>query len=84
MPRKSAEEQIEELAITVGKGFQAMDLRFEVIDRRFEEIDRRFDVIDVRFNAIDRRFDGIEERLERLEFLGSSQDRRLSVLEDRE
>jgi hypothetical protein len=35
------------------------------------------------FVAINERFDGVDERLERIEFLVSAQDRRISILEDR-
>ncbi len=35
------------------------------------------------FVAVDSRLDGIDQRLDRIEFLISGQDRRISILEDR-
>ena len=69
MPKKkSFEERIDELAIMIGKGFSETASRDQL--QSFEK------------HAVDR-FDAIEQRLERIEFQTSSQERRVTILEDR-
>jgi archaellum component FlaC len=37
---------IDELAIMVGKGFQAVDKRFDGVDKRFDKVEKKLDKID--------------------------------------
>ena len=66
--KKTVEEKIDELAIAVGNGFAATASRDEVQLIRDE----------VRGG-----FAGVTERLDKIEFLVSGQERRISILEDR-
>ncbi len=73
MPKKSAEELIEELAVMTQRGFQETQ----------EQMAKQFDQVAERFTLVDHRLDRIEQRLDRVEFLLIGQDGRLSALEDK-
>ena len=53
------------------------------IDERFDRVDDRFAQIDSQFSHIDVQFKEVFDRLDRMEFLLTGQERRLSTLEDR-
>lgn len=48
---------IENLAVAVKRGFDAVDKRFEQVDARFESIDMRFESIDTRFEKLEAKVD---------------------------
>jgi hypothetical protein len=53
------------------------------MDERFDQVDRRFKLIDGRFDRLDEKFAEVLSRCDRIEFLVSGQERRISILEDR-
>ena len=80
MPRKSSEEQIEELVVIVGRGFEHLTNQLSEVNL---QLSQRLDSVDQRLNALEHRMDSIEHRLERVEFLITGQDQRISILEDK-
>ena len=58
---------IDTLAISVAKGFAAVDERFEKVDERFKKVDDRFNKVDERFDKIDERFEGVDGKIEGVE-----------------
>jgi hypothetical protein len=48
-----------------------------------KHMDMRFDQVNANFKRVDERFEEVITRLDRLEFLVSGQERRISILEDR-
>lgn len=52
---------IDDLAVMVGKGFQAVDKRFDRVDKRFDRVEKRLDRIDKLILA------DHKERIEKLE-----------------
>ncbi|MBI2056281.1 MAG: hypothetical protein HYT37_02780 [Candidatus Sungbacteria bacterium] len=62
---------IDELAVMVKAGFDAVDARFEAIDARFDRVDKHFSKLEsdiedlkVRMGAVEQRIGTIEEILE--------------------
>jgi len=68
---KSKNITIDDLAIMVQKGFEAVDKRFDTVDERFEAVDKRFEAVDKRFDKIEKKLDRVTEsygeRIEKLE-----------------
>jgi hypothetical protein len=62
---------------------EAPDTFVEILHDVLKHIDARFDQVDANFKRVDVRFDEAFTRLDRIEFLVSGQERRLSILEDR-
>jgi archaellum component FlaC len=75
--KKIVEEAVDELAVSVKKGFDRVDERFEKIDEKFEKIDEKFEKIDEKFNKIDGRLHGIDMRLNGIECRLGGLDRRM-------
>jgi tetrahydromethanopterin S-methyltransferase subunit G len=46
---------INDLALLVGRGFNAVDKRFDAVDKRFGEIDKRFNAVDKKLFEINQR-----------------------------
>lgn len=46
------DEDINNLATMVAKGFESVDKRFESVDKRFEDVDKRFDKIEKRLENV--------------------------------
>jgi chromosome segregation ATPase len=61
------DSSLEELAIIVDKGFEAVDKRFEAVDKRFDGIEKRLDSIEGEMRLLRKRLDDIEIRLEAME-----------------
>ena len=61
------DRRIDEFAVIVARGFEAVDQRFEAMDKRFNAMDARFDAMDQRFDAMDLRFDAMDLRFDALE-----------------
>ena len=55
----------------------------EVLQHLLKHMDKRFDRVDEKFKRVDERFEEVFTRLDRIEFLVSGADRRISILEDR-
>jgi hypothetical protein len=55
----------------------------DILHHVLKHIDDRFDQVNEKFQQIDERFTEVVTRLDRIEFLVSGQERRLSILEDR-
>ncbi len=55
---------LQELAASIDRRFDAVDRRFEAVDRSFEAVDRRFEAVDRRFEAVNDKFGSLESRLE--------------------
>jgi hypothetical protein len=53
------------------------------MDERFDQVDHKFMQVEDRFNRVDETFAEILGRCDRIEFLVSGQERRISILEDR-
>jgi hypothetical protein len=66
VPKKTIDEKIDDLALSVGRGLN--ELREEIREG---------------FAAVSKRFDAVDQRLDRIEFLSSAQERRISIVEDR-
>ncbi len=62
--KEIVEDAIDELALSIGENFNAIDNRFKKIDERFDKIDERFEKIDERFEKIDERFEKIDEKFD--------------------
>jgi len=58
---KNKNVTIDELAVMVGKGFQAVDKRFDGVDKRFDKVEKKLDRIDKLILA------DHKERIEKLE-----------------
>lgn len=68
---------INDLALMVGRGFNAKDKKFDGIDKRFDGMDKRFDGVDRKLFEVNQRLDRIEKVI--LEDYGN----RIEILEDR-
>ncbi|MFZ3057974.1 MAG: hypothetical protein WA092_02925 [Minisyncoccales bacterium] len=65
---KNKNTTIDELAVMVGKGFQAVDKRFDGVDKRFDSVDKRFDKVEKRLDRIEKLIlADHKERIEKLE-----------------
>ncbi len=71
MPKKSTNQLIKDLAISVKKGVAESHTEIEnlaqSVKRGFDEIHERFDGVDARFDAVDERLDKVENRLTKIE-----------------
>ena len=70
--KKTTNQLIENLAISVQKGFIEVKEEFKEVRREIKELDQKFD----------ERFDKVEERLENIEGFVGGHERRFERLED--
>ena len=54
---------LDDLALMVGRGFNAVDKRFDDVNKRFEQVDKKFEQVDRHFDEINKRLDNIESRI---------------------
>ena len=52
---------INDLALMVGRGFNATDKKFDGMDKRFDGMDKRFDGVDRKLFEVNQRLDIIEK-----------------------
>lgn len=75
---------INDLALMVGRGFNAKDKKFDGIDKRFDGVDKRFDGVGKRFDGVDRKLFEVNQRLDRIEkVILEDYGNRIEILEDR-
>lgn len=75
---------INDLALMVGRGFNATDKRFDGVDKRFDGIDKRFDGVDKRIDGVDRKLFEVNQRLGMIEKAILEDHRnRIEILEDK-
>ena len=55
----------------------------DILHNLLKHMDERFDQVNEKFHLVDERFTDAFARFDRIEFLLSGQERRLSILEDR-
>lgn len=54
---------IDDLALMVGKAFNALD---EKLEKKFDSIDKCFESVDKRFESIDKRLESVEDQLQKV------------------
>ena len=62
-----------------GEGEDVVDILHHLL----KHMDERFDQVNEKFHQVDERFTDAFARFDRIEFLVSGQERRISILEDR-
>jgi hypothetical protein len=58
------EMTINDLAITMSKGFKAIDLKFEKVDKKLDAMDKKFVAIDKKFDVMNKKFDAIDSKFD--------------------
>ncbi len=55
---------LDDLALMMGKGFNAVDKKFDGVYKRFDEMDEKFDEVDEKFDGVYKRFDEMDEKID--------------------
>lgn len=66
MPKKSAEEMIEELALSIGRGFQEVTERLDATNQRLDATNARLDRIEFLVTGQDRRISILEDKVRQI------------------
>jgi len=52
---------IDDLAMMVGRGFEAVDKRFDQVDERLDKVESRLDKVEIKLDRVDYRLTQVEE-----------------------
>jgi archaellum component FlaC len=81
MPKKKT--TLNDLALMVKRGFDAVDERFNAVDKRFDGVDSRLDNVEGRLDRVESRIISVENRLDYFaDHLGDHR-RRLEKIEEK-